>query len=109
MNLRQTMARHASTVLTRLDHFGEQVRRVRAGTDPIVVPVTINRRGREFDPQTGIRAAFRRAEVFTPAGYDVKAADTLWFAMEEGDEETGNRVEALIRRDAGGSLWEVIQ
>lgn len=107
MTLRQTMARHARTTLTRLDHFGERVTRKRAGVADLVgVPCTIKRLGRRTAEQ-GFAVAFYRAEVFVPAGYDVKDGDVLAFAMQEGGVVSDNRIESSIASDSNGTLWEV--
>lgn len=109
MTLRQTMARHARTALTRLDHFGESVTRRRKNVADLAgLRVTIRRLGRRRWEE-GVQVAFYRAEVFVPAGLDVQAADELLFPMVEGGESTPNRVDGLISSDANGSLWEVIR
>lgn len=106
MSLRDLMRMHSRGALTSSAHHGETVTRVRAGVADLVVPVTIRRRGREFD-ESGARIPFRRAEVHVPAGYDVADGDLLVFAMQEGETETSNRITELLSRDAGGTLWEV--
>jgi hypothetical protein len=109
MTLRETIARHASTVLNRADHFGESVTFVPASGSSVVVRAVVDRQyiePTESTPRVGRRSAI----VFLPTADlpDYPAAgDRLTLSMTLGGSATTVRITTVIDQDEGGVIVEV--
>lgn len=112
MTLRDLMNRHARTVLTRIDHFGETVTYVFKAGGSRQVRAVVNR----LDVQPagpGVSQIGRQtATVFiarhaTDGVMSHTKGDKLELALELGGDEVEARIVRVIDEDEGGFLLEV--
>lgn len=112
MTLRETMARHARTALTRPDHLGETVTyRFKSGAADREVRAVVRRLDLESDPLTP-QTAKRRAILSIPVD-DVEGittvvnGDKVILAMRLGAETSVCRVRRIVSQNAGMFRLEV--
>lgn len=112
MTLREMMARHARTVLTRPDHFGEELQFQPPGdVDPVTVRATVDRLDLVPDEMAG-QVARRRARVAIPRDADVgvlavPAGSKVILPMRVGDDPVTAKVLRIISQDEAMFLLEV--
>lgn len=115
MTLRDLMNRHARTVLTRADHFGELVTyQFKSGAPDRVVRAVVDRQLRRPEGEGGARFVRNRATVFIPRHATdgvtsiERGGDKLLFAMELGGDEVVCRIDEIVDQDEAGFTVEVI-
>lgn len=114
MTLRNTMARHARTVLTRMDQHGEIVTyRFKSGANDRAVRAVVDRLDIEA-AQPGLTqgVARQRATVAIPRSAEVgitsvSPGDRIVLAMRLGDEAVSARVKRIVSQDEGMFVLEV--
>jgi hypothetical protein len=117
MTLRDTMARHGRTVLTRSDHFGETIK-VRPkgapsnGSQDRTVRAVVNRLDTEpAMPEARqvakLRALVELANHATIGVTSVKPGDRLVLAMQMGAAEVVARITRVVSQDEGMFKVEV--
>ncbi len=109
MTLRETIERHAKTVLNRADHFGESVTYTPLSGPAVTVRVVVDRR--DVEPMEGnIRVGRLAAIVFVPKGSLAaypQPGDQITLPMQMGASATQARVTSVIEQDEGGCTVEV--
>lgn len=113
MTLRETMARHARTTLTRPDHFGEEaVYLFKSGAENRTVRCVVERLDVEPGAPNVPQVARLRAVVAIPRDATVGVTtvvpgDRLQLAMRIGSASVTTRIRRIVSQDEGMFLLEV--
>lgn len=112
MTLREMMARHARTTLTRADHFGEEAVYLFKAGGQRTVRCVVDRLDVEAAAPNVPQVARLRAVVAIPrdATYGIEthvAGDRLQLAMRLGSAPVTTRIRRIVSQDEGMFLLEV--
>lgn len=113
MTLRELMARHARTTLTRLDHFGEEAIYVfKSGAPNRTVRCVVDRLDLEPSSPSVPQVARLRARVAIPVDdvvgvTAVVPGDKLQLSMRLGAAAVTTRLTRIVSQDEGMILVEV--